>query len=102
VGAAGAGRNPTLAQARVAEVKDVVHPAVAGVDIGRKVALVGIRVHDQVDTQLPHIVDAGDVTGFLAGLGQGREKHGGQNGDDGNDDQQLDQGEAEDFLALHG
>ena len=42
----------------------------------------------------------GRMTGFLTRLAEGRHEHGGQNGDDTDDDQQFNQ--CESFLCFHG
>ena len=45
-------------------------------------------------TELPEVVQTGDAIRLLFGTGQGRQQHGGQNRDDGDDHEQFDQGES--------
>jgi len=53
-----------------------------------------IGKHDHPQPVLTQIAGAVGDVGFLLGLGQRWQQHGCQNGDDGNDHQQLNQGEA--------
>ena len=62
--------------------------------LGRSQEVVVVhRVHLPGQNQLLLVARAGCTGGFRFRLGQGRQEHTGQNRDDGNDDQQLDQGE---------
>ena len=70
-----------------------------GVHVNRRdIALVVILIHGVGETHLFHLGDAGDGLGLFTSLGKGGQQHGGQNRDDGDDDQQLDQGEHHDFF----
>ena len=64
----------------------------------RDVAVVVILVHGVGETLLLQLGDAGNGAGFVTGLGEGGQQHGGQNRDDRDDDQQLDQRERGDVL----
>ena len=64
----------------------------------RQIAFVVTRVHIGTCAQLLHVADAVDGVGLVAGFGEGGQKHGGQNRDDGDDDQQLNQREMTVFL----
>ena len=52
------------------------------------------RIHQVCQQQLLLIVDALGATGFFLCFGQSRQEHGGQDGNDGNDDQQLNESES--------
>ncbi len=67
---------------------------------GRRKALVVTRVHGKAGTELFHVAGAVDGVGLVTGFGEGGEKHGGQNRDDGDDDQQLDQSEMTGFFHV--
>jgi len=58
---------------------------------GEPVAVI-MRVHQDGHRILADIVFADGALGTLFGFGKRGQQHGGKNGDDGNDDQQLDQG----------
>src|SRR5712671_4132623 len=55
-----------------------------------------LRVEVPGESKLFQAVHAGDALGLGFGLGQGRQEHPGQDGDDRNDDQQFNQGEGAD------
>ena len=61
--------------------------------IGNEVTLVVVGVHHPGENELFLIGEAVDTLAFLARFAQGRQEHGGQNGDDGDDDEQFDEGE---------
>ena len=67
---------------------------------GRYVAIVVVFIQGMCDTDLLQLGDAGDGAGLVTGFGEGGQQHGGQNRDDGDDDQQLNQGELHQFLGL--
>ena len=60
--------------------------------IGRKCVLI-IAIHVPAELELAIIIEAGDLLPLGFGLTQGRQQHGGENGDDGNDHQQFDERE---------
>ncbi len=85
------------------------HLGVAGVDaqqagpVGVGAIAVGVAHHQHIivslkikhgcSADLLQVAGTGNRQGLLARLGQGRQQHGRQNGDNGDDDQQLDEGE---------
>jgi hypothetical protein len=54
-----------------------------------------VDVHHRRQPQLFQVVCAADLARLGAGLLQGRQEHGSQNGDDRDHNQKLDQGEAD-------
>ena len=60
---------------------------------GREGVVVVAGVHEHGGGDLLELRGAGDLACLLAGLRQGRQQHGRQDGDDGDDDEQLNQGE---------
>ena len=67
----------------------------------RERVVVVVRVHGQRQPEISHVIDAGGAAGFFLRPAQGRQKQGGENGDNGNDHQQLDQSEAGLGLRFH-
>src|SRR5207249_3382705 len=63
------------------ESETITALVIVGVDFGGK-------------SHLPEVVDAGNGFGFLLGFRQGRQEKGRENGNDGDDNQQLDKSEA--------
>ena len=63
-------------------------------------AVTVFRVHGDGQAELFEVADAGSGAGLFAGLGQCGQQHGGENCDDGDNHQQLDQGEVKE--AFHG
>ncbi len=63
-------------------------------------AVTVFRVHGDGQTELFEVADARCGLGFHTGLGQCGQQHGGENCDDGDNHQQLDQGEVKE--AFHG
>jgi hypothetical protein len=61
--------------------------------MSRKGVAVLVRIELHEDANLPQVVQAGDAIGFAFGSAQSRQQHRRQDGNDGNDDEQLDQGE---------
>jgi len=61
---------------------------------GWQPVMVAVRVHGQTQTELPQIVGATDSLSLVFCIGQRWQQQGCQDGDDGNDNQQLDQGES--------
>jgi hypothetical protein len=51
-----------------------------------------IRIHDERNAYLPHIINAASLFGLLFRLGQSRQQHGGKNCDDRNHHQKFNQG----------
>ena len=77
-----------------ATIGPVARPGFGGVHVGgHRVVVVLVRIDFVHQHQLLEVVHAGDGAGFLAGLGQGGQQHGGQDGDDRNHHQQFNQGE---------
>ena len=74
---------------RLGRAKHLQHPAV-----------VVVAVVDRAQRDLPEVGLAGGAGGLLLGLGQGRQQHGCQDGNNGDDHQQLDQCEPG-FAPLH-
>ena len=62
--------------------------------IGRNPIVEFVGVHRPGKPQLFHVVEARDALRLGPGLRQGRQEQPGEDRDDGDDDQQLDQGEA--------
>ena len=60
---------------------------------GKRIPVV-LDIHPPRQHQLPTVVHAHDALGLGLGLGQRGQQQAGQNGDDGNDDEQLDQRES--------
>ena len=58
-----------------------------------KEAVVVLNVEGRVFAQRAEVVDAGGLLAVFPRLLQGGQKHGGQDGDDGDDDQQFDERE---------
>jgi len=96
----GADEHLEVANVDAAEVRPPDNLAlVFGVHVNRRnIALVVILIHGVGETHLLEVGDAGDGLGLFTSLGEGGQQHGGQNRDDGDDDQQLDQGEHHDFF----
>ena len=61
-----------------------------------------VVVHVPGRHQLFGVVEAIDALGFALGLGERGQKQGGQDGDDGNHDQQLDQRKSTALAAARG
>src|SRR5207302_8476381 len=61
--------------------------------VGYDISIVIVGVQLPSVLQLLEIIDAADAFGFLFGFSQDRQKHGCQDGDDGNNHQQFDQSE---------
>jgi hypothetical protein len=80
---------------RVDRVRPAEAGAVAEALVGgdRVVPAVLVAVHDQPDTELAEVGQAGDALGLLAGGAERREQDRDQQRDDTNNDQQLDEGE---------
>ena len=92
-----------VADVRVDPLEPVAVPAggVVGVADGEAHALVVVAsVHVEGEAQLLGVGRAADGLGLFTGLGEGRQQHGGEDRDDGDDHQQLDQGEHGEFLHL--
>ena len=66
---------------------------VGDAEIGKHLIVV-IQIHVEREPPLPEVAETGDAVGLFLGLGQRRQKHGRQNGDDGDDHQQFDQRES--------
>ena len=96
----GADEHLEVANVDAAEVRPPDNLAlVFGVHVNRRnIALVVILIHGVGETHLLEVGDAGDGLGLFTSLGEGGQQHGGQNRDDGDDDQQLDQGEHHDIF----
>ena len=62
--------------------------------VRREVVAVVVGVELQVNGQLPQVVHTTDPVCLMFGRGQGGKQERGKNGDDGNDDEEFDQGEA--------
>ncbi len=60
--------------------------------------IVGVNLGEEND--LAQIVQAGNFGGFAFGVGQGRQQHGGENGDDGNHHEQLNQRKSDETSRL--
>ena len=56
-------------------------------------AVIVIHVHDEGNSKLTKVVDAGNAASGLFCATQSREHHPRENGDDGDDDQKFDEGE---------
>jgi hypothetical protein len=68
-------------------------PRIIGGAIGEQIPVVrSVKVHGITD--LAHVVQALDTAGAFLGAAQRRQQHRRQNGDDGDDHQQFNQGEA--------
>jgi hypothetical protein len=63
-------------------------------------AVILVGIHDPRHGQLLEIAEAGGALSLLAGPVQGGEENGHQDGDNGDDNQQLDQSES--FVPVHG
>jgi hypothetical protein len=59
---------------------------------GRQFPVMIVRIQFQANTDLVEIIQAGGHPRLFFGPPQGRQHHAGQNGNDGHDDQELDQG----------
>ena len=66
--------------------------------VRREVVCIVIGIHGVAEANLLEVAGAGDGARLLACLRERWQKHGGQDGDDGDDDQQFNQGEAEEFF----
>ena len=75
-----------------------VHPLGGLVFDEAEHVVVVLLVHAHAEGDLLQVVDAADGTGLLAGFREGGQQHGGENGDDGDDHQQLDEGEMTRFF----
>jgi two-component system, sensor histidine kinase and response regulator len=60
---------------------------------GREAILRIVGIHGQGDAQLTQVIGAGDAPCLFLGIGKGREQESCEDGDDGDDDEQLDEGE---------
>ncbi len=67
----------------------------------RKSLVVVIQIHVKGNAPLPEIAEAGGAVGMLAGSGQRRQEHAGENGDDGNHHEEFDQGKTKFLMFLH-
>ena len=77
-----------------------VHP-LGGLEFDKtKRVMVILLIHAHAEDDLLQVVDAADGTGLLTGLRKGRQQHGSQNRDDGDDNQKFDQGEM--TILFHG
>ena len=81
--------------------KELVGPAIGDGTL-RKIALEISVIEIGGDSHLSQLIDAGNPTGGFLGPTQRRKKHAGQNGDDGDNHQQLDQGERPDMAVSTG
>jgi hypothetical protein len=78
---------------------DAIAPAI-GMRMRGEHAFVLVGVHADGHAQLLQVVDALDAFAGFLGPGQCRQQHAGEQGNDGNDHQQFNQGEAELSPAL--
>ena len=76
-----------------AEVADVAEHVVGTVFSRGGKTFVVIGIIEKSAVEFFHIVDTTGCHGFVPGLLQCREQHGGKNGDDGDNDQQFNQRE---------
>lgn len=87
--AAGAGEQLGILDVR----QDSVPPVVAGNSKVRKAFVIVLRVHLHGQPELLDVRKAAGLARLLAGPGEDREQNGGQDGNDGDNDQQLDERE---------
>ena len=78
---------------------DPVDPAGQVTEAAEQRVVVLVGVEQERERQLLRVVHAGDALALRLRLGEGRQEHARQDGDDGDDHQQLDQGETGTVVA---
>ena len=79
--------HPTWLRSRSGQCRGTTRPVLT--PIGRDFTAIVVRIHDPRQRHLFGVVHAIGTLGFLFGLVQRRQKHGGENRDDRNNHQQL-------------